>query len=146
MSESKKLSKRLVLKDTHPTAVKISKLMELADELGISISFLHQRVLIKDKDRDENLPPLFLEDIEEGHWFESFPFETEYKLVYVNPEFLAQEKRDHEERIRIRDEQERLDKEKAAQLIAEKTAAAARALEARERRQLAELKEKYENE
>jgi hypothetical protein len=145
MSEPKKLSRRLVLKETHPTAVKISKLMDLADELGISISFFHQRVLIKDKDRDDNLPPLFLEDIEEGHWFESFPFETEYKLVYVNPEFLAQEKRENEERIKIRYEQERLDKEKAAQLIAEKTAAAARALEVRERSILAELKEKYES-
>jgi len=145
MSSANKIAHRLMLKDTHPTAVKISKLMELADELGISISFLHQKVLIKDRDRDGSLPPLFLEDIEEGHWFESFPFETEYKLVYVNPEYLAQEKREHEERIRLRDEQERLDKEKAAQLIAEKTAAAARALEARERRQLAELKEKYES-
>jgi hypothetical protein len=145
MSEPKKISQRLVLKDTHPTAVKVSKLMDLADELGLSISFLHQRVLIKDKDRDGNLPSLYLEDIEEGHWFDSFPFETEYKLVYNNPEFLAQERREHEERIRVRDEQERLDKEKAAQLIAEKTAAAAKALEARERCILAELKEKYES-
>lgn len=145
MSEPKKIPHRLVLRDTHPTAVKVLKLMDLAYELGISISFLHQAVLIKDKDRDQNLPPLFCEDIEEGHWFESFPFETEYKLVYVNPEHLAYERKEHEERIRIRDEQERLDKEKAAQLIAEKTAAAARALEARERRQLAELKEKYES-
>lgn len=145
MSEPKKISRRLVLKDTHPTAVKISKLMDLADELGISISFLHQKVLIEDKDRDANLPPLYCEDIEEGHWFDSFPFETEYKLAYVNPEYLAQEKKEHEERIRLRDEQERLDKEKAVQLIAEKTAAAARALEARERRQLIELKEKYES-
>jgi hypothetical protein len=119
--------------------------MELADELGISISFLHQSVLIRDKDRDEKLPPLFVEDVEDNHWFESFPFETEYKLVYENPEYLAQEKKDHDERIRLREEQERLDKEKAAQLIAEKTAGAARALEARERRQLAELKEKYES-
>lgn len=145
MSESKKLSKRLVLKDTHPTAVKISKLMELADELGISISFLHQRVLIKDKDRDESLPPLFLEDIEEGHWFESFPFETEYKLVYVNPEYIAEQKKEQEEYAQRRAEEIRLAKEHAEESARLEAEERAKALEARERRMLAELKEKYGN-
>lgn len=145
MSPSKKIPERLVLKETHPTAIKLAKLCDIANEMGISISFYHQRILIVDNDRDKSLPPLYLEDIEEGHWSESFPFELEYKLVYTNPKYIVQQNKEQEERIRLRDEQDRLDKEKAAQLIAEQTAAAARALEARERRQLAELKEKYES-
>lgn len=145
MNEPKKIARRLVLKDTHPTAVKISKLMELADELGISISFLHQRVLIKDRDRDASLPPLFLEDIEDNHWFESFPFETEYKLVSENPEWINQQNKEHEERVAKEEEARRIQAER--KLLAEKQAAEerAKALEARERRLLAELKEKYES-
>lgn len=145
MNEPKKIARRLVLKETHPTAVKISKLMELADELGISISFLHQRVLINDRDRDENLPPLFLEDIENDHWFESFPFETEYKLVYANPEYLAREKAEEMERLRIRAEELRVSREKAEAAAKLELEERARSLEARERRILAELKEKYES-
>ena len=88
-----KIAPRLRLKDNHPTAVKLAKLCELADDLGIGFSFYGQRVVVEDKFRDENLPPLYLEDIEEGQWFTRFPFATEYKLVYDNPEYIAQQKK-----------------------------------------------------
>lgn len=145
MTGSKKISPRLQLKDTHPTAIKIAKLCALAEELGISISFLHQRVIIQDKDRDGNLPPLFLEDIEDNHWFDSFPFETEYKLVYDNPEYLAQKKAEEAERLRLRQEELRAAKEKEERRFKEESEARAKALEARERQLLADLKEKYES-
>lgn len=146
MSSTKKIAPRLVLKENHPTAVKIAKLCELADELGISISFYHQRVLVTDEGRDKNLPPLFLEDIEENHHFESFPFETEYKMVYANPEFLAQEKREQYERDVLRNEERRIFVEQEE--IRAKAAAEVRAkeLEAAERLMLVKLKEKYKDE
>lgn len=145
MTSSKKIAYRLQLKDTHPTSIKLAKLFELADELGISISFFHQRVLIEDKDRDKNLPPLYAEDIEEGHWFQGFPFETEYKLVYVNPEYLAQQKAEEAERLRIKAEELRIAKEKAEEAEKLELERRAKELEERERQLLAELKEKYEN-
>jgi hypothetical protein len=139
-----KIAKRLVLNDNHPTAIKVMKLMDLADELGLTISFSGQRVLIQDTDRDRGLPPLYCEDIEgEGHWFEEFPFTTEYRLVYTNPKYLEQL------------EQERIEREKAELAKAaaeydrlkakkqEEEARQARLVEARERQQLADLKAKY---
>lgn len=146
MNTSKKIAPRLVLKENHPTAVKVAKLCDLADELGISLAFSHQRVLVTDVARDKNLPPLYLEDIEEGHWHESFPFETEYKLVYENPEYLAEQKRYSDELRSRRLEETRLLKERheeSAKLEAQKRA---KELEAAERLMLAKLKEKYKDE
>jgi hypothetical protein len=145
MNEPKKIARRLVLKETHPTAIKVAKLCDLASELGISLSFYRGRVLIEDSSRDKNLPPLYLEDIEEEHHFEGFPFETEYKLVYENPEWIAQEEKEHKERLVKEEENRRLEAERKQ--LAEQQAAEerAKALEARERRMLAELKEKYES-
>lgn len=145
MSEVRKIPYRLQLKDSHPTAVKLSKLMDLASELGIIISFLHQRVLIQDKDRDENLPPLYLEDIEEGHWFDSFPIETEYKLVYVNPEYLANQKKEEAERIAKQEESRRLAEQREYEAAKKEMERRAKVIEDNERRQLAILKEKYES-
>lgn len=139
------IAQRLVLKDTHPTAIKVAKLCELADELGISISFFHQRVFIEDKNRDKTLPPLYVEDIEEGHWFQGFPFETEYKLVYVNPDYINQQKAEEAERLRIHAEELRVAKERAEAAEKLELEKRAQALEARERQLLTKLKEKYES-
>lgn len=144
MNEPKKIPKRLQLKDTHPTAVKLSKLMDLADKLGISISFYHERVLIEDRDRSKELPPLYVEDIEEGHWFQGFPFETEYKLVYENPEYIAQQKKEKEEDDQRRAEAFRLTQEKLKKEAQEFLERRLKETELAERKQLAALKEKYE--
>lgn len=145
MSASQKIAHRLVLKDTHPTAIKIAKLCDLANELGISLSFYHQRVLVDDNDRDKNLPPLYLEDIEENHWVESFPFEMEYKLVYENPAYVAQQKQEQEERERAEYLALKISREKEEQKAKAEAEERAKALEARERRLLSELKDKYES-
>lgn len=139
-----KIAPRLRLKDNHPTAIKIAKLCDLADELGITLSFYGQRVVVEDREREKNLPPLYLEDIEDGHWFEEFPFSTEYKLVYDNPEYIAQQKKEQEERDRKREEELRIAKERAEEVRKREEARRAAQIEASERKQLAELKEKYE--
>lgn len=146
MSSIKKLSPRLVLKENHPTAVKVAKLCDLAGELGISLSFYHQRVLVTDVARDKSLPSLYLEDIEENNWFESFPFETEYKLVYANPEFLAQEKQKQDEHNRQRDENARLRREETDAAIKVKEILLAQQVKDAELKMLATLKEKYKDE
>ncbi len=144
MSTVGRISPRLRLKDNHPTAVKIAKLCDLADELGITLSFYGQRVVVEDRERDKELPPLYLEDIEDDHWFEEFPFTTEYKLVYDNPEYIAQQKKEQEERDRVRAEEARIAKERAEAKVKTENERRAREQEERERRLLAELKEKYE--
>jgi len=141
--EPKKISRRLILKENHSTAIKVSKLMDLADELGISFSFSGQRVLLQDSDRDPNLPNLFVEDIEDNHWFEEFPFVTEYRLVYDNPAYLAQQKAEQEEYQKAEDEKVRLKYERAKAKKQEEERLRAEAIERAEREQLATLKTKY---
>lgn len=146
MNSPKKIARRLVLRENHTTAIKITKLCDLANELKISISFYNQRVIVEDEDRDKNLPTLYLEDIEEGQWFEDFPFQSEYKLVYDNPEYLAQQKAEQEELDRERAEDFRIAKEQEEIRARTEAEEKAKALKARELRILAELKEKYKDE
>lgn len=146
MNSPKKIARRLVLRENHPTAIKVAKLCDLANELGISISFLHQRVLVTDEERDKNLPPLYIEDIEENHWFEGLPFESEYKLVYENPEFIALQKFEQEETNRVRADTARILREREEEKAKAEAEEKAKALKVRELRILAELKEKYKDE
>jgi hypothetical protein len=143
MSDEKKLPEYLRLTDNHPTSIKVAKLCDLADKLGISFAFSGQRVIVEDRDRDKKLPPLYLEDIEDHHWFEEFPFTTEYKLVYQNPEWLAKRKKEQEEYYAKKEEEARLVKEKLAAQAKAEAEKRARETEARERRMLADLKAKY---
>ena len=139
------LPRRLRLKDNHPTAEKLSKLCALADDLGISLSFYNHTVIVEDKDRDEKLPPLHLEDIEDN-WNSvgCFPPTTEYKLVYDNPEYVAQQQRENQARRR-KEEEKKAAEQKAAEAKAKaERERQAKEKEARERKMLAELKEKYE--
>jgi hypothetical protein len=143
MSE-KKLAERLRLTDNNPTAVKLQKLFALADELGISLAYGQQTVRVFDNDRDSKLPTLFMEDIEDHHWFEEFPPTTEYKLVYDNPLFIEQRRKEYEERDRKREEEARLEREKRAAREKADVEKRAREQEARERKLLSDLKSKYE--
>jgi hypothetical protein len=139
-----KIAPRLRLKEDHPTAVKVAKLCDLADELGIGFSFYGQRVVVEDRERDSKLPPLYLEDIEDGHWFSEFPFTTEYKMVYDNPAYVEQQKKEQAERDHKRAEEARVAKEREEAKVKAEADRRARELEASERKLLATLKEKYE--
>lgn len=143
MSTEKKIFPWLKLKDNHPTMVKLYKLYELAEELGIHISFGSHRTIVQDNDRDEKLPPLFLEDIDNGEAIQEWPPTFEFKVIYQNPEHVAKEKAEQEERDRVRKAEEA--KREADRKAKEKAEADARkrAEEQRERAELARLKAKY---
>ena len=139
-------AKRLRLKDNHPTAIKLIKLFDLADELGIRLSYQSQGgIRVEDKDRDSSLPPLYLEDIEDDHWFEEFPPSTEYKLVYENPDFLKQQALANLAYSAKIEEKKRIEKEVAEAKIKADREKRIQEQEAQERQQLAELKMKYES-
>ena len=77
------MAKQFKLKDNHPTMIKLNKLFELADELGISISFYGHRAVVNDIDRSDDDPILYLEDIEDtNNNMAEFPPATEFKVVY----------------------------------------------------------------
>ena len=141
------IPKRLKCKDNHPTMVKLMKLNDLAQELGISIEFLSHKTIVTDSDRDPNLPHICLEDIEEGisHYINSFPLETEFRLVDDNPKYLEEEKKLHEEQMtKIK---ALADKARAEEEARKKEAEEAKKREivAKEMQLLAELKAKYES-
>ena len=143
MTAEKKVYPYLKLKDNHPTMVKLNKLYELAEELGISISFGAHRTIVDDRERDKDLPPLYIEDIDNGEAIQEWPPVFEYKVYYQNPEHVAKEKAEQEERDRKRKEEEaQREADRKAKEKAEKEARA-RAEEKRERAELARLKEKY---
>lgn len=143
MSTEKKISPLLKLKDNHPTMVKLYKLYELAEELGISISFGSHRTFVQDKDRDDKLPPLFLEDIDNGEAVQEWPPVFEFKVYYQNPAYVAKVQAEHDERDKARKAEE--DKREADRKAKEKAEAEARAREneRKERAELARLKAKY---
>ncbi len=125
------------------TAEKLGKLCSLADELGISLSYGH-RVIVEDRDRDKNLPPLYMEDIEDDHNTTSeFPPCTEYKLVYDNPDYLAQQEREHQERLaKCKAKQEAAEAKKKAEAEAREVAEAKELVD-KELAELGRLEKKY---
>lgn len=142
MSE-RKLSQWLRLKDNHPTMVKLMKLYDLAEELGISITFATHRVIIDDKERDASLPDLYLEDLEEGHDINTWPPSFEFKVITENPEYIAEQKKAWEERETQRKaEQARFEAERISAKKAEEERIA-KETERAERKELVRLKEKY---
>lgn len=141
----KKIPERLKLKDKSSTMIKVMKLYDLAEELGIAIEFFGHAVVVSDRDRDSKLPYLYMEDIEEGHYIDQFPPSTEFKLVYDNPEYLKQRRLEN-----VAYQAERNKKEEAAKTL--KLAEEAKEKEERrlanierEKKLLAELKAKYED-
>lgn len=141
---SDKICKQLRLKDNHPTMVKLNKLYDLTEELGISLTFVNARaVIVHDNDRDSNLPDLLMEDLEEGHEIEHWPPTFEYKVVYDNPAYLAEEKRLNEERLKNRKEAEAImEAQRKAKEQAEKERKE-REIELKERAELERLQNKY---
>lgn len=139
----KKISPYLKLRDNHPTMVKLQKLYELADELGIHISFHSHRTVVQDNDQKQDLPPMFLEELDSGESIQEWPPVFEYKVIYQNPAHIAQENAEREERDKIRKAEEA--KREADRKAKEKVEADARkrAEEQRERAELARLKAKY---
>ena len=142
MAESK-VSRYLKLKDNHPTMVKLNKLYDLAEELGISISFGQHRSFVNDRDRDDKLPPLVIEDTDNGEPIQEWPPVFEFKVIYDNPAYLAQEKAEQDERNKKRKEEEaKRESERKAKEEADRLARE-RAAEQKERAELARLKAKY---
>lgn len=140
-----KLHKTLKLLDNHPTMEKITQVCELADKLGIRFSFYAGTVVVEDDALGEDHPTLCLEDIEQGHVMEQFPFATEYKVTYENPKYTEMKE------LEWKEQREKENAAKEAKALKAKEQAAAEKLlqqkekENRELRQLAELKAKYEN-
>lgn len=124
MTNDKKIFPYLKLKDNHPTMV---KLYDLAEELGIHISFGSHRTAIQDNDRDSSLPTLFLEDIDNGEAIQEWPPTFEFKVIYDNPAHLAKQKEEQEEYNKTRKAEEV--KREADRKAKEKAEADARACE-----------------
>lgn len=143
MSDKNPMSPLLKLKDNHPTMVKLYKLYDLAEELGIGISFDRYQTVITDSARDSNLPPLLLQEIDGAESVKEWPPLFEYKVVFQNPEWLAKDDAEKEQRALARkndfakQEAERKAKEDAARL------AKLQEQELKERAELARLKNKY---
>lgn len=145
MSDKKLTTQFLRLKEKHPTAVKLSKLLALADELGIYICFDRFATIVIDKDRDEKLPPIYMEDLENGDPVKEFPAELEYRLIYENPVWAKEQQLKFEELQKKQSEEVAARKAKKEAEELERKEAAARETERRERALLVELKAKYEN-
>lgn len=92
MSSCKITSRYLRLKDNHPTMVKLNKLIDLANELGISLTFTRFACSIQDKDC--KIPNLRLKDIENDHMssdrqqIDCFPYEMEFVIIGDNPDYI----------------------------------------------------------
>lgn len=108
------------LKDGHPTMVKLNKLFQLADELGISISYSSSgAATIRDLDFVDGVAPLILSDIEHSEYpMEDFPCTLDFKVTYENPAYLVylgEQQRAKELEVEMKRRQE-------DQLLAEKKA------------------------
>lgn len=78
------MAKYYVAKPNHPTFQKIEKLMEMAEELGLTLSFSTYRTLITDKEFPDR--EFYLEDLESdpfGHCatITEIPYNFEFKLI-----------------------------------------------------------------
>jgi hypothetical protein len=141
---TKKPSRLLVLKDNHPTMQKLDKVLALMDELGISIEFSNIRMIVKDRDRDRNLPFLEIQDIEYADQAVScFPPTTEFRVIYDNPAYLEAERLENEERERKRQAEAKAKADLAEEKRLATEAEADKRKERAEREALAKLKAKY---
>lgn len=89
----------LRLKENHPTMVKLNKLFELADELGISISYHCSGPVVQDDEWEGE--EINLRDIEdEGsrtYAITTFPPTTEWRAIVDNPKYIEEENKRREE-------------------------------------------------
>jgi hypothetical protein len=139
MSNDKKIPEYMRLKDTHSTMVKLDKLAAFAEELGISLNFFQQATFIQDNGLPQDHPQLRLEDTDNGEAISEWPPVFEYKVIFENPAYLADQKIKHEEYVKREAERER---ERLAKAKAEKEAHALQ-VEKAERAELARLQKKF---
>ena len=69
---------KVKLTEAHPDQQKFQKLVDLANELNISIEFNGSKARFRIEDRSYEI-----EDIEFGHHISSFPHDTEWMLTYI---------------------------------------------------------------
>ena len=69
------------LKDNHPTMIKLMKLYDLAEELGITLHFNGNTCDIVDRDRHVDAPPIRVYDLEDNNnSMSEFPPTFEFAL------------------------------------------------------------------
>ncbi len=137
------ISQYLRLKDNHPTMVKLMKLYDCAEELGIHLSFHGIACTVYDRDRDPKLPFITIEDTDNHEALQEWPPATEFSCRYENPAYIVA--RDAKWKLELaKREEDKLKKqmEEEAQKQLEEERAKER-LEALEKRELARLKTKY---
>jgi hypothetical protein len=140
---SKEIPRTIELDENHPTMIKLNQLMDLADDLGLKL-YLHGQSLVV-QDNKSNLPPLLIEDIEPNHYINVFPPNMEFRLIYDNPEYLAQRKRESEREQAEWEEKRRIAKEKAELARQQAEQLRLKQIEDSERATLRFLKSKYES-
>ncbi len=131
--------RRMLLKESHIVMQKFNKLCDLADEMGISLSFYGHGASISFLDKE-----YYIEDIEgDSHVVSSLPPCTEVKIVYDNPDYIAfRDKEDTERRKKQAEEKAVAEAKKEAEAQA-RLVAMEQQKERQEREQYAKLKEKY---
>ena len=138
-----KIAQYLRLKDNHPTMIKLMKLYDCAEELGIRLSFHGIACTVEDRDRDPKLPFITIEDSDNREALQEWPPATEFTCRYENPAFIL------ERDLKWKEEQAKREEEKLNKAIKEKAETEARAeqerlrVETLERQELARLKNKY---
>lgn len=145
MVMSGKVAKRFRLKENHSTAIRFAKLCDITNELGLCITFNNNGLVLQDL-KHSDLPPILIEDIEDDHartWISEFPPATEYKLVYDNPIYLEERRKEQEEYSRKLQEEERLEQKKREKQERDEKARERKEIEREERKLLAKLKAKY---
>jgi hypothetical protein len=123
--------------------IKVNKLYDLATELGISISWLGHCTIIEDNERDRSLPNIRLEDIESNDQVGEWPPATEFKLVYDNPAYLAEQKREYDERCKQQAKAAELRKKEQKEAEAKCKAKELKEKEEAERKLYLKLKAQY---
>ena len=142
MTEKKMPPRYMRLKETHPTMVKLDKLYQLAEELGIHIEFLGQATIVRDE-QVKGLPPCRMEDVDNREAISEWPPTFEYCLHYDNPAFIAAEKADYDAHMaQISALTRQHEEEQRARKAAEKKARE-EAIERQERAEFIRLKAKY---
>lgn len=138
-----KIMKYLECKDDDPTLEKYMKLSDLAEELGISLSFTGGRCEVIDRNRGDDLPPIYLEDLESDPYVNTFPYCFEFRMIYENPVYIEKRNRElAEHKLKMQELQLKKEAE-AAEKAAMEEKRRVEEIENTERGILARLLKKY---
>ena len=110
-------TKYLALKPNHPTMVKLSKLANLARELGITIYWNNRTMCVADTSRSEELPPLLIEYRDPQEFVGEFPPTFDYRVIFDNPEVLKRQELREQEFRQQKLEEDRLKQDKLKKTI-----------------------------